>query len=91
MPCNHTELVMFTSQTSVKLVNIALTCLLKSIVWHVLMTFSSVLGDKPHECPTCQKKFALYCNLKTHLKTHEGNILLTRSLAHKQKCQSRIY
>ena len=34
-------------------------------------------GDKPHECPVCQKKFALHCNLKTHLKTHEGKNLCT--------------
>jgi len=30
-------------------------------------------GDKPHHCHLCGKKFALLCNLKTHLKMHEGN------------------
>lgn len=29
-------------------------------------------GDKPHVCELCNKKFALACNLRAHLKTHEG-------------------
>lgn len=29
-------------------------------------------GDKPHACELCNKKFALACNLRAHLKTHEG-------------------
>ena len=29
-------------------------------------------GDKPHICNTCDKKFALACNLRAHMKTHEG-------------------
>lgn len=28
-------------------------------------------GDKPHACELCGKKFALACNLRAHLKTHE--------------------
>lgn len=28
-------------------------------------------GDKPHECEVCGKKFALQCNLRTHMKTHD--------------------
>ena len=30
------------------------------------------LGDKPYTCDICQKKFALSCNLRAHLKTHEA-------------------
>ena len=33
------------------------------------MSFS---GDKPFSCDICQKKFALSCNLRAHLKTHEA-------------------
>lgn len=29
-------------------------------------------GDKPHACELCNKKFALACNLRAHMKTHEG-------------------
>ena len=31
-----------------------------------------IVGDKPHECLVCGKKFALQCNLRTHMKTHES-------------------
>ena len=31
-----------------------------------------VSGDKPFNCEICQKKFALSCNLRAHLKTHEA-------------------
>lgn len=31
-----------------------------------------VTGDKPHSCELCNKKFALACNLRAHMKTHEG-------------------
>lgn len=30
------------------------------------------IGDKPHSCKHCHKRFALACNLRAHLKTHEG-------------------
>ncbi|KAG8287038.1 hypothetical protein J6590_047015 [Homalodisca vitripennis] len=29
-------------------------------------------GDKPHACELCHKKFALACNLRAHMKTHEA-------------------
>ncbi|KAJ3642434.1 hypothetical protein Zmor_025223 [Zophobas morio] len=32
-----------------------------------------VSGDKPHACDLCNKKFALACNLRAHMKTHEGD------------------
>ena len=32
----------------------------------------SFSGDKPFSCDICQKKFALSCNLRAHLKTHEA-------------------
>ncbi|XKL63944.1 hypothetical protein PGB90_006308 [Kerria lacca] len=29
--------------------------------------------DKPHSCELCHKKFALACNLRAHMKTHESD------------------
>ncbi|KAF4524348.1 hypothetical protein B566_EDAN016857 [Ephemera danica] len=29
--------------------------------------------DKPHACELCHKRFALACNLRAHMKTHEGD------------------
>ena len=29
-------------------------------------------GQKPHECNKCGKRFALGCNMKAHMKTHEN-------------------
>ena len=29
------------------------------------------LGSKPHACELCNKRFALACNLRAHMKTHE--------------------
>ncbi|XP_070065386.1 zinc finger protein 26 isoform X2 [Drosophila virilis] len=31
-------------------------------------------GDKPHGCELCKKKFALACNLRAHMKTHDGDL-----------------
>ena len=31
-----------------------------------------LLGQKPHECKKCGKRFALGCNMKAHMKTHEN-------------------
>lgn len=37
--------------------------------------FLSFTGQKPHECHVCGKRFALGCNMKAHLKTHDrGNV-----------------
>lgn len=36
----------------------------------------SLTGDKPHGCELCSKKFALACNLRAHMKTHEGEFRL---------------
>ena len=33
-----------------------------------LLSFS---GEKPHQCGKCLKRFALGCNMKAHMKTHE--------------------
>lgn len=32
----------------------------------------SFSGDKPHACNFCNKRFALPCNLKAHLKLHHS-------------------
>ena len=42
--------------------------------WNFFFNFSLslFLGDKPFSCDICQKKFALSCNLRAHLKTHEA-------------------
>lgn len=43
------------------------------IYWSFFFIFS---GDKPHACELCNKKFALACNLRAHMKTHEGRFCL---------------
>ncbi|XP_035208205.1 zinc finger protein 236-like [Stegodyphus dumicola] len=43
---------------------------------HLVMI--SARCDKPHSCKHCHKRFALACNLRAHLKTHEGE--------HHEKC-----
>lgn len=30
------------------------------------------IGDKPHHCELCNKRFALACNLRAHMKTHDN-------------------
>lgn len=35
----------------------------------------SFTGDKPFQCTVCSKKFALACNLRAHLKTHDDEPL----------------
>jgi hypothetical protein len=42
-----------------------------SILTDFLSFFSSNAGDKPHHCELCGKKFALACNLRAHMKTHD--------------------
>lgn len=37
----------------------------------LFLLFLSPPGDRPHECEICQKRFALQCNLRAHMKTHE--------------------
>ncbi len=32
-----------------------------------------VSGNKPHACHICPKRFALACNLRAHLKTHQDD------------------
>lgn len=38
------------------------------------MKIDLISGDKPHSCELCSKKFALACNLRAHMKTHEGKL-----------------
>lgn len=42
-------------------------------LFYFIVSFCSVLfkGDKPHACELCNKRFALACNLRAHMKTHE--------------------
>lgn len=42
------------------------------------VSFNLFLGDKPHACDLCHKKFALACNLRAHMKTHEGKLISGR-------------
>ena len=37
-----------------------------------LTPYIIILGQKPHECKKCGKRFALGCNMKAHMKTHEN-------------------
>jgi hypothetical protein len=46
-----------------------------------------VAGDKPHACELCHKKFALACNLRAHMKTHEGK----SSAIHKSYLQTWVH
>lgn len=51
----------------------------RKIIWllnFVNLLFFFISGDKPHACELCNKKFALACNLRAHMKTHEGRICL---------------
>lgn len=41
--------------------------------------FLFVSGDKPHACELCQKKFALACNLRAHMKTHESEYTISNT------------
>lgn len=45
------------------------------VLFHVFFLFL-LAGDKPHACELCGKKFALACNLRAHMKTHEGKLNL---------------
>lgn len=44
-----------------------------------LLSSSWPAGDKPHVCKVCDKRFALACNLRAHLKTHLGAVPSTAS------------
>jgi hypothetical protein len=50
--------------------------------------FFVVTGDKPHACELCHKKFALACNLRAHMKTHEGECLAGSENSLKHLCVS---
>ena len=39
----------------------------------IIIFFFNFVGQKPHECTECGKRFALGCNMKAHLKTHDPN------------------
>ncbi|CAH1401868.1 unnamed protein product [Nezara viridula] len=43
----------------------------RSYLGDILLTVQCYLRDKPHACELCHKKFALACNLRAHMKTHE--------------------
>lgn len=59
--------------------------LIKMFYWSNFFLFQTLFyifiytGDKPHSCELCNKKFALACNLRAHMKTHEGNSILLNS------------
>lgn len=40
-----------------------------------------ILGDKPHTCQICDKKFTLACNLRAHVRTHEESDPVSSSCA----------
>ena len=44
-----------------------------TLFWPLIKTNLLLLfpGQKPHECHHCGKRFALGCNMKAHIKTHE--------------------
>ena len=35
--------------------------------------FSGNIGERPHECPECHRKFSSTSNLKTHRRLHTGD------------------
>ena len=37
----------------------------------ICFLFVLFTGDKPHSCEICTKRFALACNLRAHMKTHD--------------------
>ena len=44
------------------------------LIWKIPSTiYFFISGQKPHECHKCGKRFALGCNMKAHLKTHDPN------------------
>jgi hypothetical protein len=45
---------------------------MKSFSFKINLVFFVLPGDKPHACELCNKRFALACNLRAHMKTHEG-------------------
>ena len=44
-----------------------------TILMNIDLIELSFTGQKPHECHICGKRFALGCNMKAHLKTHDPN------------------